>query len=118
MDIQTIFDDSTNVYIVSMPKYITLEALRIWSQFFLKILEERSRKVGLLLDTNLHEFESVECLKFLREFLTNKKQVKSRISRVAFVQPLRSGQPEIISNNEAYFSDIGKAHKWLHLNSR
>ncbi len=113
MDVQTTFDDSINVFIVSMPSYIDLEELNIWSQHFLKNLEKRAEKVGLLLDTNLHEFESVECLKFLRQFLAKESLIKSRISRVAFVQPLKYRQPEIVSDIEAYFSNVEEAHKWL-----
>lgn len=115
MDIQTKFNDSIHAFIVRMPNYVTLKTLNIWSQYFLQVLEERTEKVGLLLDTNLHEFESIECLKFLRELLSNENLVKCRISRSAFVQPLRYRQPEIVSYIEAYFSNIEDAHKWLSL---
>ncbi len=116
MDIQTNFDDSNNSFVVTMPNYITLKGLNIWSRNFLKCLEGKSEKSGLLLDTKLHEFESVECLKFLREFLTKEDRIKKQISRVAFVQPLKCREPEIVSNIEAYFSNVEEAHNWLSLN--
>ena len=113
--IETKFDQKINAFIVLMPEYITLNLLNLWSKEFLKSLCKQAvnDKVSLLVDTNKHQFESIECLKLLRNFLTNKKQVRNNISNVAFVQPKQYRKPEIVSPKEAYFSNFEDAHNWL-----
>ena len=109
------FDSEINAFIVSMPELITHSALKIWNKEFLKLLCERAsnEKAALLLDTNKHDFESIECLKLLRELLSNERQVRESISKVAFVQPRQYREPEIISPVEAYFSQFEEAHNWI-----
>lgn len=112
---KTKFDPELNAFVVRMPDFITLEELKTWSRDFLKILKEKSnlQTVSLLLDTNTHAFESIECLKFLREFLTGLNQMKSGLCRGAFVAPIKYREPEVVSSKEAYFSHFEDARVWL-----
>lgn len=113
--IQTKFDREINAFIVSMPEFITLEALKAWNREFLTLLCDRtgSEKAALLLDTNRHAFESAACLKLLRDLLANHRQISTNISRVAFVQPGQYREPGIVSPVEAYFSQFREAYNWL-----
>jgi hypothetical protein len=113
--IHTKFDQEINAFIILMPEYITPNELSIWSKKFLKLLRKwaEKKKVKLLVDTNRHQFESIECLKLLRNLLSNDWQVQNSISKVAFVQPRQYRKPEIISPAEAYFSNFEDAHIWL-----
>ena len=98
-----------------MPEHVTLNELRVWSQEFLEALGERAgkEKVALLMETYRHQFESIERLKFLRNFLSNEWRIKSCISKAAFVQPRQNREPEVASPKEAYFSVFTEAHNWL-----
>lgn len=113
--IETTFEKELNAIIVYMPELITLSALECWREQLLKLLTklDQNGKVALLLDTNRHDFESVECLKLLRELLSNEPRVRENISRVAFVQPGHYKEPEIVSPTEAYFSQRKEACEWL-----
>jgi hypothetical protein len=99
-------------YVVRFPDHITLESLRKWGREF-KIELAGRRGFGLLLDTNRHDFESVACLKWLRDYLTQDDVVKQAISKVAFVQPEAYGVSQVVSDYEAYFHDPASAKKWL-----
>lgn len=72
---------------------------------------ENNRSV--LFDTNKHNFESIQCLKSLREYLTDNTVLKSRFSRAALVAPEKFMVPIIKSEVEAYFDDFEQAYKWL-----
>lgn len=113
--IESKFDDEIDAFIIRMPENITLSALEIWQNEFLALLHERAEneKVSILLDTNKHEFESIECLKLLRNLLVDEPLIKNGISRVAFVAPKQYREPEIISPKEAYFSRFEEALNWL-----
>ena len=113
--IETTFDNDVNAFIVRMPDHIALEELNHWRKEFLLSLGEGvgDDKAALLLDTNKHQFESIECLKLLRELLSNERQIKHCISRVAFVQPRHYREPEVSSSTEAYFSSFEDAYHWL-----
>ncbi len=99
-------------YIVTFPDHVTLDCLIDWGSAFKSKLEGEVPK-SLLLDTKLHNFESIDCLKWLREFLTDICVVNNEINKVAFVQPRSYRESEIVSTNEAYFSELPKARKWL-----
>lgn len=112
--VSTTFDTSINAYIVRMPEYITLEVLNLWKKEFLLSLDERkSEKSALLLDTNRHQFESIECLKLLKDLLSNESRIKHCISRFAGVGPKQYREPEVISSREVYFSRFEEAYLWL-----
>ena len=108
------YDDEISALVVRMPDFITLNMLKRWKDEFLLSLNQivGQEKVALLIDTNTHQFESIACLKLLRD-LTNEPQVIGRISRVAFVGPSQYKQPEVVNSSEAYFSQFEKAHNWL-----
>lgn len=102
-------------YLVSFPSKVSLIALKIWGSEFTLELQAHSGQAGLLLDTNAHDFESTDCLKWLREFFTEEHVVRRKISRVAFVQPVQYRMPEIVTESEAYFSTVKEAYEWLSL---
>lgn len=65
-----------------------------------------------MLDTNRHHFESIACLKLLRDGLGD-AQISNRVLRLAAVQPTQYREPGVVGPNEAYFSDIDDAYTWL-----
>ncbi len=79
--IQTRFDAGLDAFVVKFPEFVTLSCLRDWGDVFLLELESHSNNVALLLDTNQHNFESVECLKWLRSFFGGRADY--RINRVS-----------------------------------
>ena len=112
MEIET--SKEADCLIVRFPEYITLDCLESWSGKFKTSLVGKAG-LSLLLDTNLHNFDSVECLKWLRKFLTQENVVIQAIDKVAFVQPEAYRQSEVVSDSEAYFNNIIRARKWLNL---
>ncbi len=109
------FDEEINGYVITMPDWVTLEMLKDWKFRFDKMLAETSHKseYSLLIDTGRHEFESVDCLKFLREYLSEKPEFKNMIKKGAFVGPQKYVSPHVESDLEAYFNDYHEAHDWL-----
>lgn len=116
--IQTRFDSRLDAFVVNFPEFVTLNGLREWGEVFLLELESHSNEVALLLDTNQHNFESVECLKWLRTFLMDDPIIESTIYRVAFVQPTEYRPPEVVSDGEAYFPNTKEAQRWLQSNRK
>lgn len=111
--VQTRFDSRLDAFVVTFPEFVTLHCLREWGEAFPLELERHSNDVALLLDTNQHNFESVECLKWLRTFLMGEPSVESNIYRVAFIQPSEYRNAEVVSNGEAYFTHMKEAQRWL-----
>jgi hypothetical protein len=109
------FDTRINGYVVTMPDFVTLDMIEEWKDWFDRELQSiRSlNKFALLFDTNKHNFESIQCLKILREYLTDNKVLKSRFSRAALVAPAKFMAPNIKSEVEAYFDNLEEAYKWL-----
>ncbi len=112
MEISTF--QEADCYVVMFPDHITLESMKSWGVEFKNKLNGKSG-LSLLLNTNSHNFESVECLKWLREFLTQEQVLTQAINKVAFVQPGTYRATEVISDSEAYFNDSYSARKWLNL---
>ena len=112
MEIHTKKED--NCYVVTFPDYISLESMKNWG-FKIKSNIVGGKGLSLLIDTNSHNFESMECLKWLRDFLSEETSGSQAIDRVAFVQPVTYRIPEVVSDCEAYFSDIDSARKWLRI---
>jgi len=113
--IDTDYDDEICAFVVRMPEYIIFKELKQWRTEFLASLDKRveHEKVALLIDTNTHQFESIACLKLLRDLFSNKSKIKHYISKVAFVQPREYREPGIRSLNEGYFSCFEDAYCWL-----
>lgn len=113
--IQTQFDEKINGYVVSMPEHISLEAIEEWKQSISSCLESLSKgqQVVLLVDTNMHQFESIQCLQGIRGVFVTNPVIQSNGVTVAFVQPYEYMKPHIKSENEAYFDDCSTAFKWL-----
>jgi hypothetical protein len=107
------YDQEIESYLVSFPREVLLNALETWGSDFMQELCERSDQVGLLVDTNTHNFESIACLKWLKNFLTEEPVVTIGINRVAFVQPVQYRMPEVVTESEAYFSTCKEAYEWL-----
>lgn len=109
------FDKRINGYVVTMPDFVTLEMIEEWKdRFERELLSNRTtNSFALLFDTNKHNFESIECLKRLREYLEDNIVIKSFISRAALVAPSRFMAPMIKSEAEAYFDNTEKAYQWL-----
>ena len=113
--IDTNYDDEISAFVARMPEYITFKELKQWRTEFLASLDKivGHERVALLINTNTHQFESITCLKLLRDLLSSEPQVKHCISRVAFVQPRQYREPSIWSSNEGYFSCFKDAYCWL-----
>lgn len=114
-NIQTKFDESINGYVVSMPELISYEAIEEWKESIgvdLKLLPN-DQKVIILVDTNMHQFESIQCLKSIREFFINNEVIQTNGVKAAFVQPKNHMEPHIKSEFEAYFDNRSSAFKWL-----
>ena len=96
--IDTRFDSEIHALIVRMPKLISLDILHVGSKQLLCMLNEHDRgdKIALLINTHTHNFESIECLKYCRELLSCNQQIKGGVSKVAFVQPRKYSEPEIV----------------------
>ena len=108
-------DIRINGYVVTMPDFVTLDMIEEWKVRFDRELKtiRRSNKYAFIFDTNKHNFESIQCLKILREYLTDNKVLKSRFSRAALVAPAKFMAPSIKSEVEAYFDNLEQAYKWL-----
>ena len=113
--IVSLYDEELQAFTVSFPEYICHESLNAWKNVFLEVLKTRMtvKPERLLLNLNKHEFESIECLKFLREILTQITSIENGIYKIAFVQPSHHRKPGIVSENEAYFVNIEDAKSWL-----
>jgi len=113
--IHTSFDSEANAFIVRFPEHTTLADLMAWGDSFRTILKKRAHhnSSGLLLDTNRHDFESIECLKYIRDLILEFTRMDHGIHKVAFVQPVSYRQPEIVSSKEGYFLTVEAAWKWL-----
>ena len=113
--IQVKFDEKLKGYIVSMPDFISLSAIEEWKdRFDIDLISIPSdQQARLLIDTNQHQFESIQCLKSLREFFANNSVIQSNGVKVAFVQPANFVEPQIRSEREAYFESFEEAYKWL-----
>ena len=114
MDINTTFKHDIDTFVVHMPENITLKSLNFWKKEFLQSLNdrERTKKCALLLDTNKHQFESIECLKLLRDILSS-EQTKDHISTFACIQPRQYREPCIVNSKEGYFSNLKDAYHWI-----
>ena len=102
------YDGELEAIIVRMTDNISLSALEEWQENFLELVHERSgsKKLAVLLDTNKHQFESIECLKLLHNLFSNNLQFKRSVSRVAFVSPRQYREPEVVSQMEGYFENM------------
>jgi len=114
-NIQVSYDDKISGYVVRMPEFVSLRAIEEWRKNFsfeFKSLPS-SQRVIVLIDTNRHEFESIQCLKSLRDFFTTNAEIKSNGVKTAFVQPGNIMDPHIKSDIEGYFENYDEAYKWL-----
>jgi hypothetical protein len=102
--------------VVKLPRRVSLETLQKWGSEFIQELQIQHSDVGLLFNTNTHDFESIDCLKWLRKFFSEEHVVKNSISRVAFVQPIQYRRPEVVNRSVAYFATVHDAYHWLSLN--
>ena len=98
-----------------MPDFVTLKMIEEWKVRFEQKLKSfpNSNNCALLLDTGKHNFESIQCLKFLREYLADDSLVKSCVTRAALVAPAKFMIPVVKSESEAYFDNIDVAYQWL-----
>jgi len=114
--IQVRFDERISGYVISMPEFICLNAIEQWIDEFGKELSTlpQGSRITLLIDTNLHQFESIQCLKRIRAFLTTNKQVVNASHVVvAFIAPASHIEAHIKSESEAYFETRSDAYRWL-----
>ncbi len=104
-------------YKVLLPELITSKSLielrDILSQ---KLEEEQIDNYCLLVDSNAHEFESIETMKQLRDVLSSFTIEIEGLKTIAFVRPKERGGKSITSPNEAYFNDCNEALSWLKQN--
>ena len=108
------YDEIINGYVVTMPDFVTLKMIEEWKVRFeqkLKTLPSSSH-CALLFDTGKHNFESIQCLKSLREYLSDDALIKSCVTRAALVAPANCVVP-----SEAYIDNIDVAYQWLFKNN-
>lgn len=107
------YDKKVQSYIARCPAAITMDALVAFRQQLHSRVGATTSggRDGLLFDSNTHQFESIACLKYLRDTFT--PQLRQKIVRVAFVAPRAYREPEIVSQGEAYFNDFESAYLWL-----
>ena len=113
-DIEISFNEEINGYIIQLPDFVELDMLKNAKFRLEKLLLESPRKTSfsVLLDTGAHEFESIECLKYLRGLLSIKPLVDNcRI--FASVAPESYSQAEFKSGTEASFNEYSLAYSWL-----
>ncbi len=113
--IQIKFDKTINGYLIIMPNFVTLKMIEQWKKQFdieLKFTQNNSH-YSLLIDANKHKFESIQCLKSLRDYLSYLSDSQNNLVRAAFVSPSNFREPQITSEFEAYFDDYEKAYQWL-----
>lgn len=114
-DIQFWLDADIPAYIVAMPDKISHKYLCIWIEHFNYHLNQthNPKPLGLLIDTKRHDFESIECLRILGEYLRKDELIIMTFSNMAFVQPANHMPPHVHSAQEAYFDSCEKALHWL-----
>ena len=112
------YDTDLNAFIVRMPAEIFFDQLRDWRKQVFISLESGSvpDKFSILLDTNLHRFESIDCLRLIRHLLSN--EIIHRIAFAAFVKPANVPVPESEHPQERYFDDYESAYAWLESKTR
>ena len=109
------YDDTMKGYVIKMPETASLEDIESWRNEFSTELKSltSNQKFVILIDTNRHDFESIQCLKSIREFLTDNENIKSKCMKVGFVQPEKYMEPHIKSEYEGYFESFDDAYTWL-----
>ena len=105
-------EGKTGAYVVRLPDKITLTSLKIWGEELFRAATASPTAITLLIDSNTHDFESIEAMRYLRDLLST-EPVASRLARVAFVAQARFRQAEVVSAQEAYFNNIEDAVRWL-----
>ncbi len=111
--IHTSYRRDIKSHVVSLPSGVSHNALKKWSREFIRELQLRPGKAGLLFNAGDHDFESIDCLKLLKDLFTKNRAIKKSINRVAFVQPIQYRNPEVVSDLVAYISAEQKAIGWL-----
>ena len=112
--IEISFNEEIDGYIIQLPDFVELDMLKNAKFQLEKLLLESQRrtKFSVLLDTGAHEFESIECLKYLRGLLSIKPLVENcRI--FASVAPESHVKAEFKSDKEAVFNEHSLAYAWL-----
>lgn len=99
---------------LSMPEVITLRVIQDLRRRLARHLAAlpSDNETNILIDTNQHAFESLACIKAFRDAL-EQSGIAERGCRVAFVTPAKYRAPQIVSEREAYFSDVAAARAWL-----
>lgn len=94
---------------------VELKALKEAKQTFECLIKQTSGTecFSVLWDTGAHEFDSIECLKYCRSFLSFPALV-SQCVRLVTVAPSQYMKSEIKSNKEASFNCYDEAYAWLH----
>ncbi|MBV1862619.1 MAG: hypothetical protein KUG77_29630 [Nannocystaceae bacterium] len=100
--------------VLSLPDVITphtVEDLRHRLPGYLPVCSDDAGS-NILIDTNRHDFESIACIRAFRDVL-DRSGIGQHCSRVAFVTPAKYRAAEVVSEREAYFSDVSAARAWL-----
>jgi len=113
-DVEVTYDTAMGGVVVSLPQFITMAALeglqeRLASRVAAGVLDGARR---LLVDTNQHDFESVACIRALRDALEG-AGIGNGCWRVGFVAPAEHRASTVVSDREAYFNDVAAARAWL-----
>lgn len=113
-EIHISFDSRANTYIVKFHDLVELDSLKEARLRFEQLIIHTSGEYSfsVLLDTGAHEFESLECLKYCRSFLSIPVLLNQCV-RFAVVAPAQYMTREIKSNKEAAFNCYDDAYEWL-----
>lgn len=105
-----------NGFKVVLKDVITEIDLLNWKESFLEKVENLViENYCILLDSNSHNFESIECMKLLRDILIELTAAAKPLKTVAFVRALQYGPTKITSRSEAYFNSCKEALEWLQI---
>lgn len=113
--IQFKYEAEIQGYIIAMPEIIHMSSIDEWiAGFSLELASfPPEKRVVMLVNTNQHNFESIQCLKTLRMFFYDNPIFLSNGVTVAFVAPEKYVKPHIESEVEAYFDCCEQAFMWL-----
>jgi hypothetical protein len=111
--VKMLFDETISAHIVRLPEIIELSSLMAWGNTLKQVTASTPDGVVLLIDSNIHNFTSIECTQYLRSLLSTDPSVAPKLKRVAFVAPNSYRMPEEVSEREAYFCKYDDAYNWL-----
>ena len=109
------YDGALQGFIIRFPDWVTLAALKDWGARFDRDLTalKSSGQYVVLIATGKHAFESVACLRYMREYLSTSHTIRKWIRKAAFIAPKKYMPPHVKNCSEAYFNEYSDGYTWL-----